>query len=108
MLRALVYRCSLLLAMLTPLAGSNAQKPPQPDAPLTSGLPSDGKMLATDKFLFVVHEGVLHQFDLKTLKLRNRTRLVGAKELAQLDLLAKGGKKPNKAGTPSAPPKPPH
>ena len=44
------------------------EEPPQ-------GEPGASSMLATRRFLFVVHHGVLHQFDINTLKLLKMVRL---------------------------------
>ncbi len=46
--------------------------PQEPSPPKTaSAIP----MLATERYLFVVHDGVLHQFDIDSLELRHRVRL---------------------------------
>src|SRR5262245_38325889 len=42
---------------------------------LPQGVPGGASMLATKRHLFVVHDGVLYQFDVNTLRLLNTVRL---------------------------------
>ncbi|MGK0203893.1 MAG: hypothetical protein ACI89X_002393 [Planctomycetota bacterium] len=53
------------------------------------GATDSHQMLATKQYLFVVHDGVLHQFDIRTLKLRKKTRLTGAQEMLEDEASAK-------------------
>ncbi|HZN39479.1 MAG TPA: prenyltransferase/squalene oxidase repeat-containing protein [Planctomycetota bacterium] len=55
-------------ALCFPDVAKSQDEPPQ-------GTPGAASMLATRRFLFVVHDGVLHQFDINTLKLLRSVRL---------------------------------
>ena len=85
MIRLPTLRFSVLAAA-TIAMGCLAGLPAQ-EVPVAA---SGQQMLATKHFLFVVHDGVLHQFDIKTLKLRKKVRLTGAKQM--LDQEAKTAK----------------
>ena len=73
----LVPSLLVLSAMGMPIATLPAQQAPD--------VSTSQQMLATAHFLFVVHDGVLHKFDIKTLALLKKVRLTGAKELAEIE-----------------------
>ena len=64
-----------------------AQAPPPPPPPLQPAAVADataGTMLATDRYLFVLRDGVLYQFDVHTLQLRRSHRFDAAPGVVEL------------------------
>lgn len=78
-------RCLLTVLAATSIAMPSvlqAQQPPPLPAALAAG---NGSMLATDRYLFVLRDDVLYQFDLTTLKLRHRFDFKAPKDVAGAD-----------------------
>lgn len=72
---------NIVISVMGCLATLTAQVPPS--------VANGQQMLATKQYLFVVHDGVLHPFDIRTLKLRKKVRLSGAKEMLADEAKAK-------------------
>ncbi|HEX5051665.1 MAG TPA: prenyltransferase/squalene oxidase repeat-containing protein [Planctomycetota bacterium] len=81
MFRASVLRAVSIWAAFSSFAVLPAQqsRPALPVGPAgTAPAPGAASMLATERYLFVVYGGVLHQYDIDTLALRNKVRLDAA------------------------------
>jgi len=96
MIRTLACRSRLLLLTVGAISASFGALPSQQRAaartPVHGGAqgatqPSAAahQMVATEDYLFVVYDGVLHQFDIQSLKLCNKVRLTTTEEMLAQD-----------------------